>query len=635
MSLSNARRSALAALAETVLPRGGALAPGASDVDVAGQLESYLDRCSPGTRRTVNLMLTAFNLSSIATRSGRPFRFLSARSREQYVLACETSRIRQRRETLIALKALILMFFCSDPRIQTLIGYDGEPFKKVEHDPGFVELKVEEPDRGFYEAADVVVVGSGAGGAVAAKELAEAGLKVIVLEEGEHFDRHDFTGPPPDRLRRFYRGNGLTFTIGVPTISLPIGRGVGGSTLINSGTCFRTPDFVLDAWGMDRDEMGPYFDEVEAILEVAPVSGDIMGANGDVMDAGRRALGYSGGPIRRNARGCHGSGVCAFGCPLDAKLGMHLTYLPLASKAGARIITGCRVDQLVIENGRAAGVRGSCLDPETGAVRREARFEVRARTVVLAAGAIYTPAILQRQRLANSSSQVGRNLRIHPGCGVLAAFDHDLYAWKGVMQSYYVDEKLRDGILVEATYPPPGVGYSAGGIGGKGTELKDMLARYRQTAAAGLIISDTGAGRVRTTPGGGLLITYDLHPDDLRKTLEGIRLTAEVYLAAGAQEVHTLLPGMPIVRRRDQLAAITDRAWTAADLKLSAYHPMGTCRMGKDPRDSVVDEQGRSHDVPGLVILDASILPGSTYVNPQITIMAVVTRNARRLAAEL
>ncbi len=203
------------------------------------------------------------------------------------------------------------------------------------------------------------------------------------------------------------------------------------------------------------------------------------------------------------------------------------------------------------------------------------------------------------------------------------------------MQSYYVDEKLRDGILVEATYPPPGVGYSAGGIGGKGIELKDMLARYRQTAAAGLIISDTGTGRVRTTPGGGLLITYDLHRDDLRKTLEGIRLTADVYLAAGAQEVHTLLPGMPAVRRRDQLTGITDRAWTAADLKLSAYHPMGTCRMGEDPRDSVVNEQGRSHDVPGLVIMDASILPGSTYVNPQITIMAVATRNARALAAQL
>ncbi len=635
MPLTSARRSTLAALADTLLPHGGALEPGARDVNVAAQLDSYLDRCAPGTRRTVNLMLTAFNLSSVASRHARPFRFLSSAAKESYVLACETSRIRQRRETLIALKALIMMFFCSDSRIQPLIGYDGEPFKKVGREPELVELKLEQPERGFYDTADVVVVGSGAGGAVAAKELAEAGLKVILIEEGEHFDRRDFTGTPPERLRRFYRGNGLTFTIGVPTISLPIGRGVGGSTLINSGTCFRAPDFVLDAWGLDRDEMAPFFDEVETILHVEPVGADIMGTNGDVMDAGRKALGYSGGPIRRNARGCHGSGVCAFGCPLDAKLGMHVTYLPRAAAAGAHIVSGCRVDEIVVEGGRATGVKGSLLDPDTGAAQRDGRFEIGAGTVVVAAGAIYTPALLLRQRLANSSGQVGRHLRIHPGCGVLGVFDRDLHAWKGVMQSYYVDERLRDGILLEATYPPPGVGYSAGGIGGRGTELKDMLARYRQTAAAGLIISDTGSGRVRSVPAGGLLISYDLHPDDLRKTLEGIHLAAEVYLAAGAEEVHTLLPGMPPVRRREDLAGITGGRWTAADLKLSAYHPMGTCRMGSDPRTSVVDQHGRSHDVPGLVIADASVLPGSTFVNPQITIMALVARNARHLAASL
>jgi choline dehydrogenase-like flavoprotein len=140
---------------------------------------------------------------------------------------------------------------------------------------------------------------------------------------------------------------------------------------------------------------------------------------------------------------------------------------------------------------------------------------------------------------------------------------------------------------------------------------------------------------VRATPGGGLLITYDVHADDVRKTLEGIRLASEIYLAAGAQEVHTLLPGMPAIRKRADLGWITEGKWAAADLKLSAYHPMGTCRMGKDPRLSVVDELGRVHDVAGLVITDASVLPGSTYVNPQITIMALAARSARRLAADL
>src|SRR3989441_7276403 len=375
MSLTAARRATLVALADSLLPHGGALEPGASEVNVAGQLDSYLDRCAPGTRRTVDLMLTAFNLSSIASRHARPFRWLGPGARDAYVMDCEKSKIRQRRETLIALKALILMFFCSDGRIKPLIGYDGQPYKKVERDPGVVELKVMQPDQGFFETADVVVVGSGAGGAVAAKELAEAGLKVIVLEEGEHFDRRDFTGPPPERLRRFYRGNGLTFTIGVPTISLPIGRGVGGSTLINSGTCFRPPDFVMEAWGMDTAEFEPLFAEIEATLNVEPVAGDIMGANGEGMDRGRRELRYSGGPIRRNARGCHGSGVCAFGCPLDAQLGMHVTYLPLAAPPRAPIVSGRRVDGPGVENGRAAGVTGSIVDPESGAVHRDPPFK--------------------------------------------------------------------------------------------------------------------------------------------------------------------------------------------------------------------------------------------------------------------
>src|SRR5258708_13071858 len=245
MPLTAARRATLAALADSILPHGGALELGASDVNVAGQLDSYLDRCAPGARGTVNLMLTAFNLSSIASRHARPFRLLGPPAREAYLMDCEKSKIRQRGETLIALKALILMFFCSDDHIKPLIGYDGKPYKKVEHDPDLVQLQVTQPDQGFYETADVVVVGSGAGGAVAAKELAEAGLKVIVLEEGEHFDRRDFTGSPPERLRRFYRGNGLTFTIRVPTLSLPFGRGVGGAPPINPPPPFPAPHLPL------------------------------------------------------------------------------------------------------------------------------------------------------------------------------------------------------------------------------------------------------------------------------------------------------------------------------------------------------------------------------------------------------
>jgi choline dehydrogenase-like flavoprotein len=199
------------------------------------------------------------------------------------------------------------------------------------------------------------------------------------------------------------------------------------------------------------------------------------------------------------------------------------------------------------------------------------------------------------------------------------------------MQSYYVDERLRDGILVEATFPPPGVGYSAGSLPGSGAELQGMLAQYGHTTALGLIVSDHGAGRVRRTAAGTLML-YSLGREDVRRVLHGIALAAELQLAAGAREVHTLLPGLPPLRSRGELALVTEGRWAASDLKLSAYHPMGTCRMGADPRTSVVDAYGRAHDLPGLTIADASILPGSTYVNPQVSIMALATRVAWRLA---
>lgn len=628
----------LVALAETLLPEGGAIEPGSRSIELPAQFEAYLGRMAPRPRRTLRLMLSAFGLSSVATRHGLPFHRLPPKARVTYLHACETSRIRQRREALVALKALLLMLFCSDDRVTPLLGYDGRPRKRVEHDPGYLDLAVERPAGPLAGRARVVVVGSGAGGSVVARELARAGHEVVVLEEGPYFNRRDFQGPLPERLRRLYRDGGLTFTLGTPVISLPLGRGVGGSTLINSGTCFRTPAAVLAAWRRDAGlalpeaDLEDAFADVESSLHVAAVGADIIGANGEALERGRLALGLSGGPIRRNAHGCHGSGVCAFGCPLDAKLGMHLTYLPEAVAAGARLLVGARVDRVIVEGGRAVGVRGWVADPETG--RRLHPLELRADAVVLAAGAVHTPDLLLRNRLANPSGQVGRNFRVHPGLGVLAFFDHDLHAWRGVMQSSEVDARLEDGILLEATYPPPGAGYSAGGLGEVGLELKNALARYPQSAACGLIVSDTGAGRVRALPGGPAMF-YSVGPADTRRLLEGMALAAEVFLAAGASEVHTMLPGLPAIRRREDLSWITEGRWRAAHLKLSAYHPMGTCRMGADARASVVDEFGHAHDMPGLFVADASVLPGSTHVNPQITIMALATRIGRRLAAEL
>ncbi len=646
-ALGGYERRVLDALCDTLLPPGGAIPPGAADLGIADDIEALLGRLRGQPRWLVRAMLLGFDLTALLRRRPELFHRLDADRRYRWVEASRSSRLRPRREALAGLEALVQLAYASHPQVAALIGYDGQPLVALgptgtaTGPPTPVDLPVirypEVTDATIV--ADVVVVGSGAGGAVAADTLARAGLDVVVLEEGPPIHRGDIVGHRPvERLFEFYRDGGLTFTLGNPVISLPMGRAVGGTTVVNSGTCFRAPDAVLASWAasgipdVGPEAMAPWFDSVEDMLGVQPVPEDVLGANGEVMRQGAEQLGLSGGPIRRNIRGCHGHGVCAFGCPVDAKQAMHLSYLPRATAAGARVFSGTSVRTIRLRDGRAAGVVADVLDPLTG--HRRGTLEVDARATVLAAGAVFTPALLARQHLARSSRQLGRNLVIHPGAGTTARFDEPLRAWRGTMQSYYVDEKLADGILLEATFPPPGLGYSAGSLPGWGRD-KALFALYPHMASCGSIIGDTGVGRVSPLGRNGVAIRYDLTRQDAAKVVEGIAMAAEIFFAAGATEVYPMLPGLGSIHSAAEVRHVREGRWRPSDLHLSAYHPMGSARMGTDPSGSVVDPFGHVWDVPDLFVFDASVLPSSCHVNPQITIMALVARMAARLADSL
>lgn len=634
--LSRRERRILTALCDAIAPAVDAVDPGAVALGVPAEIERWLAGFTPASRNLVRAMLVGFELTPVLSRRPQPFSRLDAVRRDRWVDSSSGSTNRARREAFSALQTIIRIAHTSHPDVAAAIGYDGRPLRPVTAPPAQVGLPLlagaDLPDS---IETDVVIVGSGAGGAVVADVLSRAGLDVVVVEEGGPYLASKEAGDrPAERMLRHYRDNGLTFAVGSPTISLPMGRVVGGTTVVNSGSCFRTPDDTLVEWGrrgipgIAPDDMAPLFDELEDVLGVQPVPEDVLGTNGAIARRGAEELGWSGGPIRRNIRSCHGHGVCAFGCPIDAKQAMHVTYLPRAVEAGARIVARAKVDRIIMEGARAAGVLAELRDPDTD--RPSARLRIRARATVLAAGSVFTPALLMRQRLARSSGQLGRNLVIHPGAGTTALFDDDLSAWRGTMQSFYIDEHLDDGVLLEATFPPPGLGYSAGALPGSGHD-DQLLRLYPRVASMGSICSDDGNGRVHATRGGAL-IRYSLSKRDARRVLEGIARSAELLFAAGARTVYPMLPGLESISSPSQVEEIRSGRWPRSSLHVSAYHPMGTARMGAGPADSVVDPWGAVWGVPDLWVLDASILPSSTHVNPQMTIMAVARRGAARLA---
>jgi choline dehydrogenase-like flavoprotein len=466
--------------------------------------------------------------------------------------------------------------------------------------------------------ADVCIVGAGAGGAVAAAELAEGGMSVVVLEEGHWHDPDSFTASPPEMLARLYRDGGQTMTLGAPPILLPLGRGLGGTTLVNSGTCFRTPPAVLQRWarefGLEVSEQSlePCFERVEQALSVNEVTPELAGVNAAVARRGAEQLGWSHGYLRRNARGCVGSGVCAFGCPTSAKQHTGITYIPRAQDAGARILTGAHVERVRLSKGRADGVRARMASGVP--------VEVSAPTVIVAAGTIHTPLLLARSGLGGRSGQLGRNLSLHPATAVFALMEEVVDMARGVPQSFYVDEFSDEGIIFEGVAGPPS--YAAMSLPLTGRRHAEAMANYRHLAQFGVMVSDSSRGSVQRVAGRPL-IRYDLIEADLHRFRKGIARVGELFQAAGAREVYLPLP-----------AGVAPERARLRDLKLMAFHPLGTARADARASHGVIDGDLAVHGVQGVYVADGSAVPSSLGVNPQMTIMALATRLASRLLGE-
>jgi len=485
---------------------------------------------------------------------------------------------------------------------------------------------------------DVVVVGSGAGGATVATELALAGQRVIVLEEGRHVPALEHGAMrQSESLRHVWREGGLTAAFGIggaPTVNVTMGRGVGGSSVVTGGVCFRVPEHVLEGWArtMRLSDLTPegldrYYTHVERALHVEEVPLSMRSRSTELFADGAAALGYPLEPMRRNTQGCDGCGRCNFGCPHAAKLSVDLSYLPRAIAAGAEVWTHCLVDRVQIRDGRAVGVEGRVLRSPSD--RRGAKLVVRAKRVVVACGGIHTPVLLQASGLGGPGSHVGRHLALHPGFRLFARFDETVRGWSGAMQSAYSLHFDPQGFLLNSVFIPPSV--IAATMPGAGPRHVEAASRLPELAMFGAQIHDEGGGVVWRNPfGREPLILYRCTPHDHHAMRRAIRVLGETFLAAGAKEIFAPVLGLhgldPDAFRRFDFDRVPGHR-----IECGSQHPLGTCRMGASAAESAVDGYGESWDVKELFVADASILPSSLGVNPQLTVMAMATRIAWHL----
>lgn len=486
---------------------------------------------------------------------------------------------------------------------------------------------------------DVVVVGTGAGGAMAASELSRRGARVLALEEGPALFSPDMTQREDEMMPKLYqeRGGRSTADLAIRVIG---GRCIGGSTVHNINLCKRLPPEILELWarehhvsGLSESELRATFESVERDLNVSEIEPEKRNPNNRALERGVRALGWKGGPLRHNRVGCQGSGFCEIGCPYDAKQNAAKVLIPLAMDHGATVVSDVRVTRIVHDGRRARGVVGLTLDAEG---RPMAEVRVDARAVVLAGSAIGSAALGVASSLPDPFARLGRGLRMHPGVAVAGLFDERIEGWKGIPQSFECTELLDFSpgsdrrIWITTAFAHP-VGASIM-LPGFGSAHHGWMLRYPHIAVLTAMLHDESSGRVALRRDGRPLIDYVLSYADTSQLARGIRACARLLLAAGARKV--LVPSVPPIEieHPEDIERIPDSVARPHHIAMAAVHPMGTMALGDDPRSAVVRSTGEHHHVEGLFVLDGSLFPTSIGGPPQIPIYTLSRHLSRHVA---
>lgn len=482
--------------------------------------------------------------------------------------------------------------------------------------------------------ADVCIIGSGPGGATVAKELSERGLKVIVLEAGPYFHYKQSTRESGDFLARYVQEASMRSSMGNVFVATMQAEMLGGTSEINSAIYKPLPDKLMREWIEDYglkditlDEMHGHFRYLERDIGAEDTDIAIQGPKNLLVKKGFDNMGWDSHPLRRAVQGCEGAGDCLTGCPSGAKKTMGATYIPQASENGADIYPLCRARHVIIEGRKATGVLADIMDPVTR--RPKGQMLVNAKAVVCSAGVIWSPLLLRRSGV-KARGWVGKNLRMHIGVAVLARFKEEVGGWYGATQGWGSNALFHRGLVMESIWVPPAV-FSAR-LPGVGHEYIERLKNYRHYTSIATKPKGCSTGFVREV-GGGPFLFLNVKKEDVVESALGVKASVEALFAAGAEEVYPGVHGAPAVMKDPKEAEIlTKKRFKANQFEYVGNHVFGTCRMGGNPKDSVVDSWCESHEVRDLFVCDSSIFPTGSINNPQETIMAFSRRSALYMA---
>jgi choline dehydrogenase-like flavoprotein len=493
--------------------------------------------------------------------------------------------------------------------------------------------------------ADVCVIGSGAGGAVAAATLAEHGKDVIIVEEGGFYDTDDFTMRELDVMPKLYQ-EGMLRTTRDGGITVLQGRAVGGGTVVNWTTSFRTPEDVVEIWkkehkvgGFSYGDLLPHYERIEARLAIHEVSVESMNANNRKLYDGCKKLGWGVEPLRRNVVACIQTGQCGLGCPVNAKRSMLVTMIPDAVDAGARIVHRARVDRLEVAADEVTTAHATLLDA-SGYKPTGKTAVIRAKRFVLSGGAINSPGVLLRSSI-DSAGRVGARTFLHPVIVGLARYDETIAPYRGAPQSaashHFAHRGDKVGVFFEAmpSYPVLSSVVTSD-FGPPHTE--DMRALGQTAIHVALTIDgfhdDTPGGTVKLRPSGAPVLDYPITPALWEAFRFAQRSLAEIHLASGARWSSTGHDPPLLIHRTEDLDSIDAQRWETGSVGVGTAHQMGGCAMGDDRATAVVrSEDLRHHVLKNLYVMDGSVFPTSLGVNPQESIYGLVSLMATRLAA--